>query len=113
MRHLRKLVLASVIVVGATSVSSFPAWASDVPCSETGSFTVLENAVNGDSSCAGSAIIPGTVTSIGRGNAFKDATGLTSITIPSSVTAIGGSAFKSATGLVSVIFDGRCPCDKR
>ena len=110
MRHLRKLVLASVIVVGATSVSSFPAWASDVPCSETGSFTVLdlENAVNGDSSCAGSAIIPGTVTSIG-GNAFKDATGLTSITIPSSVTAIGGSAFKSATGLVSVIFDGDAP----
>ena len=108
MRHLRKLVLASVIVIGATSVSSFPAWASDVPCSETGSFTVLENAVNGDSSCAGSAIIPGTVTSIG-GNAFKDATGLTSITIPSSVTAIGGSAFKSATGLVSVIFDGDAP----
>jgi uncharacterized repeat protein (TIGR02543 family) len=106
MRHFKKLAVATVIVIGATSLSSFAA-GDTVDCSEAGSFTVLENAVNGDNRCEGSAIIPGTVTSIG-GNAFKDAPLLTSITIPSTVTSIGGTAFK-ATGLTSITFEGNAP----
>ena len=36
------------------------------------------------------------------GNAFKDCTGLTSITIPNSVTTIAYTAFESCTGLTSI-----------
>ena len=46
-------------------------------------------------------VIPNTVTSINN-NAFRMHTGLTSITIPESVTSIGDAAFQS-TGLTSVI----------
>ena len=41
------------------------------------------------------------VTRIG-GDAFRDCTGLTSITIPNSVTSIGGEAFRGCTGLTSI-----------
>jgi uncharacterized repeat protein (TIGR02543 family) len=45
--------------------------------------------------------IPSSVTSIG-GSAFLTDTGLTSVTIPSSVTSIGANAFQGDTGLTSV-----------
>ena len=53
--------------------------------------------------CTGltSVTIPNSVTSIG-GRAFSRCTGLTSITIPNSVTYIGDFAFSSCTGLTSV-----------
>ena len=53
--------------------------------------------------CTGltSITIPDSVTDIGA-NAFRDCTGLTSITIPDSVTSIGGSAFSDCTGLTSI-----------
>ena len=107
MRHFRKLAVATIIVIGATSLSSFAA-GGIVECSK-GSFTLTGSgkAVNGDEDCKGSATIPGTVTSIG-GNAFEDAAELTSIIIPDSVTSIGGTAFK-ATGLTSITFDGNAP----
>ena len=49
------------------------------------------------------SVIPndGSVTSIGD-FAFRDCTGLTSITIPASVTYIGNSAFSGCTGLTSI-----------
>lgn len=54
--------------------------------------------------CTGltSVTIPESVTTISY-RAFEDCTGLTSVTIPSSVTSIGGSAFYDCTGLTSVI----------
>ena len=53
--------------------------------------------------CSGlsSVTIPNSVTSIGI-CAFYDCSGLTSVTIPNSVTSIGGSAFYKCSGLTSV-----------
>ena len=48
-----------------------------------------------------SITIPDSVTSIGS-SAFSGCTGLTSITIPDSVTSIGSSAFSGCTGLASI-----------
>jgi hypothetical protein len=48
-----------------------------------------------------SVTIPSSVTSIGVG-AFEDCSGLTSVTIPSSVTIIGNSAFRSCSGPTSI-----------
>ena len=50
---------------------------------------------------ATSVTIPSSVTSIG-GGAFFDCAALTSVTIPSSVTSIGGSAFSGCIRLTSV-----------
>ena len=49
-----------------------------------------------------SLTIPNSVTSIG-GSAFEGCTGLTSVTIPNSVTSIGSSAFYNCSGLQKVI----------
>jgi len=56
--------------------------------------------------CTGltSITIPSSVTSIGS-YAFYNCTGLASITIPSSVTYIGSSAFEDCTGLKNVTFE--------
>ena len=53
--------------------------------------------------CSGltSVTIPNSVTSIG-GSAFGSCSNLTSVTIPNSVTSIGNSAFNYCTGLTSV-----------
>ena len=56
--------------------------------------------------CSGltSVTIPNSVTSIGR-YAFSGCSGLASVTIPNSVTSIGESAFKGCSGLTSAILD--------
>ena len=74
--------------------------------------SIGSNAFNG---CTGltSISIPSSVTSIGD-YAFYRCTGLTSITIPSSVTSIGNSAFSSCTGLTSIsILSGVTTIERR
>ena len=58
------------------------------------------------SQCSGltSVTIPNSVTSIGE-KAFRDCSGLTSITIPNSVTSIGDYAFFDCSDLTSIISD--------
>ena len=60
--------------------------------------------------CSGltSITIPSSVTSLGYG-CFEDCSGLTSITIPSSVTYLGGSCFFKCSGLETVYFKGKVP----
>ncbi len=64
------------------------------------SVTTIGNAFAG---CSGltSVTIPNSVTSIG-GGAFSNCSGLTSVTIPNSVTSIGNRAFNGCSGLTSI-----------
>ena len=55
-----------------------------------------------------SVTIPSSVTSIG-GGAFSVCTGLTSVTIPSSVTSIGDDVFSNCSGLTELNFLGAPP----
>ncbi|MDE6051459.1 MAG: leucine-rich repeat domain-containing protein, partial [Paramuribaculum sp.] len=61
--------------------------------------------------CTGltSVTIPNSVTSIER-NAFEGCSGLTSVTIPNSVTSIGYEAFKGCSGLTVVEYLSETPC---
>jgi hypothetical protein len=74
-----------------------------VDCGTSGTFTITDNVVTGNTDCAGAAVIPNSVTSIGE-EAFRNAFALTSITIPNSVTAVRTCAFCNASALETVTF---------
>ena len=68
---------------------------------ETRKVTSIRNEAFRDCSGLTSVTIPNSVTSIGD-YAFRDCSGLTSVTIPNSVTSIGNWAFFGCSGLTSV-----------
>ena len=117
-RFPRKLSLTVSLSMVAAALAVPPAWATteSINCTTdaevTGLFTVTTTTadgittveVTGNTSCAGEAVIPNTVTSIGY-QAFQGATSLASITIPATVTSIGDFAFYNATALTSVTFE--------
>ena len=76
-----------------------------IPASLTSvTITEVDSIGNGAfSGCSGltSVTVPSSVTSIGTG-AFDGCSGLTSITIPDSVTSIGDNAFSGCSGLTSI-----------
>ena len=78
---------------------------------------IIETATNTLIAGCKNTIIPNSVTSI-ESYAFRDCSGLTSISIPNSVTSIGDYAFSSCSGLTSImveesnsIYDSRDNCN--
>ena len=128
MNRLRRLSVAVLLSLVTTALVGPPAVASNhtVNCSGGGTFIINSSVVENGGSCAGTATIPNSVTSIGNQAfsgatalttvhfeanstltsigpfAFRDTRLLTSITIPNSVTTIGNSAFAVATALTSI-----------
>jgi uncharacterized repeat protein (TIGR02543 family) len=78
----------------------------DVACSTSGFFTVSSQTVVGNTSCTGSAAVPEGVTKIGATGGYGAfyQSGITSVTIPASVTEIVWEAFAYAENLTSVTF---------
>ena len=101
--RLRLGLVLLISLVGLLSVGVGSASAATYNCT-SGYFTVnASNVVTGNTSCAGTATIPNTVTSIAS-TAFQSATGLTTVTFEatSQVATIGNQAFLSASGLSSI-----------
>ena len=74
--------------------------ATDVTLPATGSYKIYKNAFK-DNSAITSVNIPSNVTAIGE-NAFMNCSALTSITIPDSVNEIGAAAFYGCSSLTAV-----------
>ena len=102
------VLLISLVGLLSVGVGSASAATTTPACDGGGTFTITDNVITGNTSCAGNAPIPNSVTSIGA-NAFSGATSLTSITIPASVTAIGTAAFANTTSLTGISVDGTNP----
>ena len=84
-----------------------------------GTYSIINISNSAFSDCTGltSVSIPNTVTSIGE-KAFSGCTGLTSLTIPGSVTSIGKNAFDTCSSLASIsvankntVYDSRNNCN--
>ena len=109
MKTLRSLSIALLLALVTTNLVGPPAWADPVvvDCitdgSVTGSFTITGNVITGHTSCAGTATIPASVTSIGD-NAFRSATNLASVTFEanSNLASISDFAFYGASSLSSI-----------
>jgi hypothetical protein len=74
-----------------------------VDCGTSGYFSVSGNVVTGNSSCAGTAVIPSGVTNIAD-EAFSANALVTSVYIPSTVLTIGEAAFYEDTSLATITF---------
>ena len=130
LKSLSVAVLMAVVSSGfplalAQAAGTYDNTSGTVDCSTSGSFTILDNVVTGHTECAGAAVIPASVTSIGSGgfagssitsvvfsgtntlttigvSAFQSIQTLTSIEIPASVTTIDPDAFAYSNALTSI-----------
>ena len=76
----------------------------NIPCGDSGSFTIVGNSVQSTSiepQCAGSVVIPNGVIEVSD-NAFAGRNSITSVTIPNSVETIGFNAFNSMSSLIEL-----------
>jgi len=88
---------------GADGAVIIPATHGGKPVTEIGDISINDDKLAFTNTGITSITIPDSVTSIGYGT-FGNCIGLTSITIPSGVTSIGIYAFFGCTGLTSVTF---------
>jgi len=100
MKKISAITIFSLIINIFSFTQAKAATDGNYSCSISGTFSVISNAVVGNNNtCAGAAVIPDGVTSIGD-SAFENSS-LSYVTIPDSVTSIGVSAFRN-TPLISV-----------
>jgi hypothetical protein len=96
------IVASSILFVPSASAigTLYNGTSGDVACT-TGFFTILNNAVTGNTLCSGSVQIPSGVTSVDA-YALSNSATITSVSIPASVTLIGNFGFANLTNLVSL-----------
>lgn len=87
-----------------TGLSAQPSWASapadgNYPCA-TGHFTISGGVVTSHSTCTGAIVVPEGVTAIRREALVLS--GITSISLPNSLTSIGAAAFGAVSTLTSI-----------
>ena len=98
---------ASDLTLSAKWIASYSegTGSGGISCSTDGYFLITGNVVAElNSTCAGEAVIPSGVTSIGV-NAFYSNVLITSVTIPNSVTSVDVRGFSDCLNLVSVTFE--------
>jgi uncharacterized repeat protein (TIGR02543 family) len=101
-QRLIHLSILTALLGSLLSFSTSPANATPTTC-----YVVVNGELTDGSACSGAVVIDGSVTSIGQRpdqfGAFQGS-GITSVTIPASVTSIGYGAFWESSGLTSVTF---------
>ena len=113
MKHLKIIFLLLIAVMGAQTMSAHDFEVNGIYYNKNGTeatVTYKGDYANSYNEYTGVVIIPSTVTYAGTtysvtsigSEAFKDCTGLTSVTIPNSVTSIGKRAFYRCSGLTSL-----------